>query len=139
MTIWPAAANEAQRRERSAGQFVKRDRSRAAGRKKNREPRAREGRSSSASPNQTRLTAHDTHIAQDAAIMTFGILGFLILFVLAMLAGCVWIWSRMASRDVTRAEDRTPRRFDTTMGELRDMREALRSAEQSRQAPIRRT
>ena len=44
VAIWPAAANEAPRRERSAGQFVKRARSRAAGRKKDREPRAREGR-----------------------------------------------------------------------------------------------
>ena len=71
--------------------------------------------------------------------MTFGILGFIVLLAVATLAGGLWLRSRMASGNVTRADDETPRRFDTTMGELRDMREALRSTEQVRRIPIRRT
>ena len=42
VTIWPAAANEAQRRERNAGQFVTRARSRTREGSKARDPRARE-------------------------------------------------------------------------------------------------
>ena len=71
--------------------------------------------------------------------MKFGVVGLAVLLALAMVAGCVWVWKRIAFPDTTRAEGETPRRFDTTMGELRDMREALRSAEQTRRVPIRRT
>ena len=139
VTIWPAGANEAQHRERSAGQFVKRASFTRSGKEERPLAPGTGGTLARASPNQRSLTSNDARIAHDAVIMTFGILGFLILLVLAMLAGCVWIWSRMASRNVTRADDETPRRFDTTMGELRDMREALRSTKQVRRIPIRRT
>jgi hypothetical protein len=91
-----------------------------------------------ASPNQIRLTGNGGRIDEDAVVMKFGILGLVVLLALALVAGSVWVWKRIASRRVTRPEDGTTKRLDTTMGELRDMREALRSAEQFRQVPIRR-
>ena len=51
-----------------------------------------------------------------------------VILVLVLLAFARWIWLRSRSRrneTATTGRDKGPRRFDTTMGELRDLREAL--------------
>ena len=53
---------------------------------------------------------------------------FAVILVLALLVLCRWIWLRPRSRrneEESVDRDKGPRRFDTTMGELRDLREAL--------------
>jgi hypothetical protein len=138
MMFWPAAAIEAQRRERrpvsSSGGIVHAQRE---GRKT---ASPGHGRAAFAAlPNQIRLTGNGGRIEEDAVDMKFAVLVLVVLLALGLVAGSVWVWKRIASRGVTRPEVGTPKRLDTTMGELRDMREALRSAEQFRQVPIRRT
>ena len=90
-------------------------------------------------PNQTGLTGSSGCLEQNAVLMRLAAMVLIVLLALAVVAGCVWIWSRIASGSVARSKDGATRRFDTTMGELRDMREALRSAERFRQVPIRHT
>ena len=57
----------------------------------------------------------------------------LVLFGLTVIAIWAWIRSRAIRRRRSERSEVEPERFETTMGELRDLREALRPAERAAQ------
>ena len=55
--------------------------------------------------------------------------------VLVLLGLSLWLVGRSTLKRNGRAEPEAPRRFDTTMGELRDLREALGTAGDTARSP----